>query len=293
MEISLTRLYMYDYVHRLLLSDDHKICCCEDKDNAPMNRKKVKLHKGVDNSVKFRVFGPDRAPVQLCGFKNIYARLIAHENRTIVKETLCRKGSALGMLFIDYNEGDLTDLPVGMYDLVILGVNDFMPPQGYSETTSTPFYTDFDDNVIMTVHITEQAQRMPKPSFVIPDADWTPVVELSAITGHYLSSLYSSAIPGGKVHNHTNAVHTYSVYADNFTGFLEIFGTLDETPNPSTERGWFRLHPNTGTDKIEFISFTGTEAFSFQANLMWMKFKLTPDPSIQENGTVKKIIVRN
>lgn len=290
MEISLNKIYLYDYVHRLLLNDGRLGCI--DKDNAPMNKKTIKLHKGVDNSIKFRVFGPDRNPLQICGFPDIYARLISYDNRTIAIEKLCSKGSALGMLSVEFNEGDITNLPPGLYDMAIIGVNDFVSGQRLSEVSLTPFYTDFDNNVVMTIRITEQAQRAPIPSKVIGVDDWTTLVEVANGTGPYISAFYSSSIPGARVRNHTNSVHTYSVYATNFTGKLEVFGTLEETPNPGLERGWFKIFPDTGVDKIEFFDFSGTEAFSFQANFMWMKFKLTPDSTVMDNGELKKIIVR-
>jgi len=305
METSLHKLYLYDDVRRLLFVDD-KIICLE-TDNAPMNKHPLKVHKGIDNHLKFRVFDPDRKPVKL--FHEVYARLVSCTSRETVLEKKCRLGTATGMLFLDIDEGDIKDKSPGLYEMIIIRSKEFVVGQP-DEYIFDPFFTDFDGNIVATVEITEQGQQEPMPSIVISQDDWTYSTHLGFSTTVYCGPRpahssspsntgaptkfgYSRAIPGGRVRNHINGTHTFSVYAEGFTGTLEIMGTLEETPNADMEsNSWFIINPSSLNDYIKFINFTGTEAFFFKGNFMWLRFRLTPDENILENGQLKKIIVR-
>ena len=277
---------MYDVIRRLLLMDGH--LCIIDRDTAPMNKYNLKLHRGTDNTLYFRVFGPDGVPVNLCAY-SLFARFIDTHSGEIILEKICYTGTALGMVTLEVDEGDMNKFSEGLYNMVILAERPFVANATVGEMRTIPLYSDLDRNLTFVVEVTGQAIEPLKRSHVITQDDWTPVDNtLEGSTMEY----YSSAITGNRLQNHINGTHTYSVFAENFTGTLEIFGTLEETPNPDLARGWARIYPSSGTDRITFINFTGTEAFEFQANIMWLKFRYTPDPDIQDNGTINKIIAR-
>lgn len=285
MEISLNKLYLYDDVRRLLLNDEGYLCL--DKDNAPMNKHIIKIHKGTDSSLKFRVFGPDRVPVNICDYE-LYGRMIDVENGDILLEKKCRLGSATGMVFLDITEGEITEIAIGTYNLVILGVKPFVSSmREQSEQLTTSFYTDYDNNVVTQIEVTNQAERQPIPSYTIEKDEWTPVLETTR-EGEWVRTLQTDAIPGNRVRNHMYGTHTYSIWAENATGTLELFGTLDETPNPSLERGWCPVYPSTDSAFIEFREFTGTEAYQFEGNFMWFKFRYTPNQDIFEVGPLEE-----
>lgn len=255
-----------------------------------MNRRPMKLHKGVDNILKFRVFSPDRVPVKICGYE-LYARLTYIDDRAIVIERKCTLGTATGMVFLEITEGDMADINVGVYELTITGAMPLIAGNREGEIMSTPFFTDFDSNIENTVIVTDQGDKQPFPSHIINESDWTDTVETPG--GIVTSSKYSSAIPGNRVRNHSNGMHTYSLWAEALTGTLELYGTLEESPNAGLERGWFRIYPDSMSEEITFTNFTGTEAFSFQANYMWLKFKFTPSTDVEDPGHLKKILVRS
>lgn len=283
------KLFLYDHVHHLMLSDDRFLAV--DKENSPMNNYPIKVHKGVDNRIPFRVLSPDRHPVNIKKYA-AYARIISAETHEFIFEKECVIGTATGMLFLELNEGDLANVSPGRYYLAILGQKDFVP-QTVGEVTSTPFYTDFDSNIVATLEVTQQAEKTPYPSFEIGENDWSANSLLLNGRGPIATEYYSSAIPGGRVRNHIFGTHTFSFWAESFTGILEVLGTLDLSPNPDPNFGWFRVAITSGSDRLEFINYTGTEAWSFQANFMWLKFRYTPSLKVLEPGVVKKILVRS
>jgi len=302
MEISLHDLYLYDDIRRLLLVNDQITCLATD--NAPMNKRHLKAHKGLDNVLMFRVFTPDRQPANVCQYQ-IFGRLFNTENRELVLEKPCRTNTAKGMVFLDLNEGDLANIAIGAYDLVIVGQKPLVAQQVVGEKTTTPFYTDTSNNIVATLLVTGQAERVPIPSWIITEDDWTPTRVLDNATGRLVQQFYSSSLPGNRVQNHINGTHSFSVYTDEehkCSGFLTVLGTLDLNPSEDPHSThWFNLQMIPGADELEFVNFFGTEAYSFSANVMFLKFLYTPaiDTTYLGNGLqynpgfLKKIILRS
>lgn len=155
-----------------------------------------------------------------------------------------------------------------------------------------PMYTDLDNNVAMEIDITEQAFKAPLPSITLGPEDWIPDI-LAPVTGAPRPCFYTSRLPGARVLNHIDSVHSFSTYTENFTGVLEIWGTLEESPDPYlNDTRWFKIYPSTMSQDIEFIGYTGTQAWTFSANFMWLKFRYFPSTAVLDPGIMRKLIVR-
>lgn len=288
MDITFHKMYLYDHVRELLVVGD-TLCPC--KDNGPMNKNPIKVHKGIDNKVVFRVLGPDRVPVDIACNQQVYARIMDPDNRTISFEKLCRLGPAKGLITLELDSGDITDLHAGLYQMVLIRTEEFVVnvPGYYVEK---PLYSDTYDNVSMEIEITEQALKAPVASFTIHPEDWVPDI-LAPTTGAPRPCFYTSRIPGGRVLNHKESVQSFSTYTQNFTGVLEIWGTLEETPDAYlNDTRWFKIYPSSMSQDIEFIGYTGTQAWTFQANFMWLKFRYFPSTEVLDPGIFSKLIVR-
>jgi hypothetical protein len=240
MDITYHKLYLYDHVHQLLSVGD--TFCCHPKDNGPMNKIPLKAHKGLDNVLIFRVLSPDRVPVDVACGKQVYARIINPDNRTIVLEKLCHLGPAKGLIKLSLDSGDLAVIDPGLFTMVLISTEQFVVGS-VDEYIQKPLYSDLQDNVSMEIEITEQALKTPLPSFTLGPKDWTPDVLIGTFTPPE-PCFYSPRIPGARVQNHINSVHSFSTYTENFTGRLEIWGTLEESPEPYlSDSRWFKIYP--------------------------------------------------
>lgn len=286
-EISVHKVYLYDHVRHLLAVDNF---FCPLRDNAPMTKNPILLHKGLDNKVIFRALGPDRIPVNIACNQQVYARIIDPSNKMVVLEKLCRLGPAKGVITVEIDGGDLAIIAAGRYTMVMIRTEEFVvgAPDYYVEL---PLYSDMNDNVAMEVEITEQAFKTPPKEFVIEEKDWTPDMNIMN-SGPVVRSFYSGRIPGGRVLNHVTPVHSFSTYSENFTGVLELWGSLEDTPDPYTTNRWFKIFPTTMSVDIEYTGYTGTQAWTHEANIMWLKFRLIPSSAVVDPGVMKKIIVR-
>ena len=299
MDVTFHKVYLYEHVRQLLAVGD-TFCPC--KDTGPMNKAPIKVHKGIDNKVIFRVLGPDRVPFDIACGQQVYVRVMDPDNGTIVLERLCKLGPAKGIVTIEMDSGDIAEIAAGMYSMVLIRTEGFISGgcdggTGLNADTADyyvekPLYSDMNDNVAMQLEITEQAAKSPAKSVELLPKDWTPD-RIVPLIGQITPSFYSPRIPGGRVLNHINAVHSFSTYTTNFTGVLEIWGSLEETPDPylSTTR-WFRIYPTSMSQDIEYIGYTGTQAWTFSANCMWLKFRYIPSIAVLDPGVMEKLIVR-
>lgn len=290
MHTTIHNLYSYDHIHQLLFVDDGQICFM--KDNAPMVNNDITIHKGVDNRVVFRVLGPDRSPVNMCQYQ-LMARVNDTSNGTIVLEKPVSQGSVKGTLFLELDSGDITDIHAGTYGLVIIATQPFVTGQHeLGATIERPLFIDQYSNVSMILNITDQALHDPVPSVVLCESDWTGD-SFFPVYGPPSFGFYSKAIAGGRVLNHRSSIHTFSTYTENFTGVLELYGTLDETPTAYLDSTrWFKIYPSTMSQDIIFTEYTGTQAWAFQCNAMWLKFRYFPSTQVPDPGKMKKIIFR-
>jgi hypothetical protein len=288
MDISFHKVYLYDHVRQLLAVGD---TFCSIKDNGPMSKTPIRVHKGIDNKVIFRALGPDRTPYKIACNQQVYARIIDPENRSITIEKLCTLGPAHGIITLELDAGDLAYVHAGLYDLVLIRTEEFVSnvPDYYIEK---PLFSDFDNNVSMKLEITEQALKPLQPSHVVLPENWTPDIMVPTF-GPPTPCFYTSRIPGARVLNHNGAVHSFSTYTTNFTGVLEIWATLEESPGPYLDdRRWFKIYPSSMSQDIQYIGYTGTQAWTFAANFMWIKFRYYPSQEVLDPGTMNKLIVR-
>lgn len=288
MDVTFHKLFLYDNVRELLMVGD-TFCPC--KDNGPMIKNPIKAHKGIDNKLIFRALGPDRAPVDIACDQQVFVRIIDPTNRMIVLEKLCRLGPAKGLITVVLDAGDIVDVHAGLYEMVLIrteqfvaGVNDYI--------VQKPLYSDMYDNITMEIEITEQAFKAPLAPVTLYPRDWTPDIIVPTF-GPPTPCFYSPRIPGARVQNHKESVHTFSTYTQNFTGTLEIWGSLEETPDPYLNHArWFKIFPSTMSTDIEFIAYTGTQAWTFSADFMWLKFRYFPSTAVLDPGIMAKLMVR-
>lgn len=287
MQVNIQKVFLYDHVRQLTVVGDN-FCPC--KDNGPMNKNPIRAHKGIDNKIVFRALGPDRIPYDIACNQQVYARIIDPDNNTVVIEKLCRLGPAKGIITLELDSGDIAEIHAGLYNMVLIRTEEFVSnvPGYYVEL---PLYSDYDNNISMEIEITQQGFKTPIDSVVLTPDDWTPDI-LVPTFGPPTPCFYSSRIPGARVMNHVDSVHSFSTYTENFTGILEIWGSLEQTPDPYLNNRWFKIYPSTMSQDIEFVNYTGTQAWTFSANFMWLKFRYFPSTEVLDPGIIKKLIVR-
>ncbi|VOH53838.1 hypothetical protein; structural protein [Pseudomonas phage vB_PaeM_MIJ3] len=284
-------LYKYDNFVELLYDNGILSCNCKLLDNRPMHSQTIKLYKGVDNQVKFRVYNPDRRLVNIHGL-SVFASLINTENkeRVLVKQCDIYEQSP-GIFVLSILEGDLINVPNGYYTLSIIGQEEFIP--GISNidglpVISTPFYTNTSSDIQLYAEVRDSLEKAPIDTIVA--TEWRKVINTDYTFNYYNAGPF----PSNRVKNYRSGVHTIAIYAENFTGKFEVYGTLDQIPSLEDEfSSWFPINLRSMFDYIQFNNFTGIMPYTFQANVLWLKFRWYPDSTIPNNGEISKVMLRS
>lgn len=284
---SIIKLFRYE--NRLdLMYVDSQIRGCSPVNNSPFNKKIIKLHKGVDNQVRFRVLNPDRKLVSV-DHLSIRVRFVSKENQERVLDRFADLvPNSKGDIRLTIYEGDLVDIAPGFYSMIVTGEEAFVPGLTTGENVQTPFFLDNAGDIVATVEILASADVTPRESVELLPINWT--VTTNSTTG--FTRFISSAIPGARLQNYTNSVHSFSAASTSWTGTLEVRATLEHLPTGNIN-DYFPIDITSGTNIITFDNFTGITAHTFEANFMWVIFVYETDNSINEtNGTLDKVIVR-
>ena len=278
-------LFKYDNWHDLLYDNGQITCACNLTENLMMNDRIVKLHKGVDNEVKFRVFDSDRKRTRIDHLR-VNATLINKENNELCFNTSGRLMTERGTFKIMFREGDIVDIAPGFYDLIITG-EEWSIPEHPGDIVSTPFYSNRISDVQLIAEITTQGQKNPIPTIEVfaknPDTEVSDWIVTNEMVNHKYARVYhSSPIPANRLRNYKNGTHTIAVTLNEFSGILQVRGSIEHLPPPEA-RYYFPIDiPGYGTDIYygdldpEYpdsnirLPYTGTDSYSFESNLLWL-----------------------
>jgi len=81
------------------------------------------------------------------------------------------------------------------------------------------------------------------------------------------TAITSANIPADSYYGFSDGIHTVAFKGNGFTGSFAIEATLATTP---TDNDWFRI-PLSGSNAQSFTTFTGTTAYTFTGNYVYIK----------------------
>jgi hypothetical protein len=253
-----------------------------------MDSKIIKVHKGVDQKVNFKVYDPDK---KLTGIEHlrVQATMVNANSGERVFTTYCRPSNKKGAMELIIKENDLMDIAAGFYNLVLTG-QEWAIPETEGYITSTPFYTDTNSNVKLSIEVIDVVDPTPVATIETIPSTWMLHTDDATNDADYVSP----AFPANRLKNSRNGSHTVTMYMTNFTGDFEVFGSLDSVPSQQIE-DYFPINLTNMNTVISYLEYTGIDAYHFQANVMWLKFRYKPDPLMtpEQRGTMDKVQLRS
>lgn len=239
--------------------------------NLPMNDRIIKIYKGADSFLSFRIKNQDRKPVSMSG-KNATAYF--KKNGAAVaslSRPLLVTGTFDGECELLIHEKDIRNLQTGLYHLTITLTD--------SNGVTRTLYSDYNQRAAATVEIVDD--QLPNLS---------ESIELTQFYDLQNNDVYYSDIYSGDAQSFDKAgLHTFAIYATNFSGKVYAEGTLDLQGTNNSR--WFELSLSLANKYILLTNFSGVDAYNFTGNLMWVRFRYEPDQN--NTGTLDKIVYRS
>lgn len=236
----------------------------------PVYTRELKIYRGIDNFLQFRLLNADQKPVTVNGTPVFVA---FDENRNKVLEyfaTVTDDGSTRetkGMFEITITENDLLNIRQQYlhYNIYI--------QEGLETRTLT--YANRNFQSAGTIFIDGLSFPGPKQSIVV--TNFYPVNDQWIAGNTAADSIY--AHPGI---NGAEALHTAAIYSTGYVGTITIQATLEN--QISGNNNWFT---------VTEIVFDGTEtepvAVNFNGVYNYIRFVLDSDPA----DKIEKILIRN
>tara|TARA_B100001094_G_scaffold253149_1_gene251458 strand:- start:26848 stop:27645 length:798 start_codon:yes stop_codon:yes gene_type:complete len=235
--------------------------------NMPMYDGQHKLHKGIDNTLRFNLRDTDRKPIDLTN-KTIIWKMYDRETReNVLFKYLTVTNATKGMAQLTIFTTDTIMLPQGFYQFAMYTVEN-----GVEQI----IYTDTYDNAKGVIEVIDDVY----PEFVDSQESSTFFND-----GSYFMS---TAFDGSSSTSKSKSIHTVALYFDNFSGTVNLQGDLSEQPS-SQHSDWFNINPKLFSNPdITVNNETGVQAFVLEANVNWIRVRYTAT-----NGSIKKVLLRN
>jgi hypothetical protein len=232
----------------------------------PVYNRQLKIYKGIDNTLEFRLMNADQKPVNLA---NYTPRLVAFdENHTQVLDkqgTVLDDGSTItrGLFTVLIGDNDTLNIDGQFLNYTVYLIDD-------TTNLNTLTYNNVAFDACGTIEVDTCAFPGPKPTYNITTFIQSDTVWLS------------ESIEAQPAINGNEALHTLAVYTNNYIGDIVIQGTLENQVVGTTK--WADL---------DTLTFDGTETTPMPANFngvfSFLRVKATADPA----NTITKILVRN
>ena len=235
----------------------------------PVYSRTIKVYKGIDNTIQFRLLNADQKPVTI---EDSPVFVAFDENQSKIIERSCTvtddsTTETRGMFEVEITENDLLNIQQQYISFnIYLEATD-----GQRQVT----YSNRNFDSIGIIYIDSRSYPGPKSaqelaSFVEEDDYWVA------------GSTDATKITASPGLNGNEALHTVAVYTNEFVGTVEVQATLDN--QISGLNNW---------TTVSTLTFDGTESEPVPANFngvfTYLRFKASADPA----DKITKILVRN
>jgi|TARA_R110000803_G_scaffold209479_1_gene279195 hypothetical protein len=267
-----SKMYLYDTIIDLVV-DDTSITL----DNRPMNSRKLKVHKGVNNELLFSITNKDRKKYNVFA-DTLYAYIVSPTDKKRVVTKLLEHTSDVGVVKLVLTDGDLQNVGRGLYQMHIVK-NDS------SDQTYLPLFSDQQGNANMEIEVSDQVVQDP----VATQEDLTFFQTADTDEGDAANTFVSNAMFGNIQKNFQNSQHTIAVYPTSaYTGQVTVQAScISGSPaSGDLSTDWFDVK------HIDMTANTQIRHATFTVSANWIRIISKPTVS-SATSNLTKVLLRN
>ena len=261
--MQLTPRYLYNNVTSIITSETGFVV-----EYRPVYSRQLKVYRGIDNTLQFRLLNADQKPVQI-NSQPVFVAFDENQNQIIQRDCTITDDSSTalkGMFEVNITENDLLNIRQQYitYNIYLKDNNDRILT--YSNR-------NFDTSGI--IYLNGESYPGVKDSKVVTNWEW--------VGDFYFATLDEDLerLGAEPALNGNSALHTVAIYPNGYIGDVIVQATLDTS---------------TDTDQwanVVTLTFDGTEVepvpVNFNGVYSFIRFKANADPA----DKITKILVRN
>lgn len=234
----------------------------------PVYTRQVKVYKGIDNKIQFRLLNADQKPIRITDTP-VFVAFDDEDSLVISKNCIVQDDGSTtttkGTFYVELTENELLNIKQQYlkYNVYIDG----------SERVLT--YADRNFDAAGIIYVDGNAFPGPKP---------TTIIERFYATNNtwYAGNDSVDQINAAPGLNGNEALHTAAIYSNGYIGDLKLQVTLDN--QITGQNNW---------STIDTITFNGTETqpvpVNFNGVFTFIRFEASTDPT----DKITKILIRN
>jgi hypothetical protein len=245
----------------------------------PVYSRQIKVYKGVDNRIQFRMLNADQKPIDISGHVIEFQAFDDEKNQVLKYDATIQDdgstASTKGMFYVTVTENDLLNLPAQYLSYTVFDM------QACDQKVVT--YANGHFGACGTIYIDDCTSPTILPSLEV--TNWLEVNEDTTVWVAGNDEL--TKICAQPKINKNEALHTVQFYTDaynsnGYVGNVKIQGTLDNQIDDQTN--WF---------DVKTVEFVGTEErpvmTSFNGVYSYLRFEADADPA----DRLLKVLIRN
>lgn len=234
----------------------------------PVYSRQLKVYKGIDNTIQFRLLNADQKPVEISA-DMVFVVFDESKNMIINKLATVTDDSSVstrGMFEVTITDNELLNVKQQY-----LSYNVYKSDNGVSTVT----YSSRSFESAGVIYVDGNAYPGPRSSTVVTD--------FYNISDYWVAGSDDTDKIGAQPGlNGNEALHTVAVYSDGYIGDIEVQVTLDN-----------QITGINNWSTVGTLTLTGNETepvpFNFNGVVSFVRFKLNNDPA----STLTKILIRN
>jgi hypothetical protein len=234
--------------------------------------KPLQIYKGIDNKIRLLIKNQDQKLQSLLN-STIVFNLISSDTYELVFSRRCTIAMDKGAAIVMLDQADINDVDAGVYNYSVYLIS------GENETKIV--YADDNYNAQGQARVVDSVYPQFFPSIQPNLGPFYNNADNSLFGYSDQNIVYSDAILTYDRVKARAVLQTVQYYGTDFTGTVEILGSMESTIVNQSPTSWFTVDTQT------FTGLTGCMFSNFQGKFALIRFKVTTT-----SGSLDKILYR-
>lgn len=218
----------------------------------------LKIYRSVDNRIDLQLRNADQKALSISNSTLVFNLIGRDDSDLLVKKdlTLIPDNTELkikGRAYVIFSAEEMQDFEEGHYQYSIVQEvrEQITGTEEYRVLSKTPLYIDSQYGVLATIEVSGDVEGTVQNSLLIDTFNYTATFEDAP--NFYISSIINAQPQLGTA----QSSHTFQFYTTNYTGTIQIQGSLDAQGATPRDESWVELLSFTPASSVDYKTVEG------------------------------------